>query len=130
MTPTPPRNLARPVRRALALLLLLGAWWLLPTTGYGQGAKKVKIPPDTPLGNVSCNIQVDSTVRIDFWIPFDGMVELFMYDHSKSFVGRNQYIKLKGENSIKLYGGGWLKPGQYFFTLVYKGREYNHSCSF
>ena len=62
-------------------------------------------------------------VKINFEIPFNGMVELRLYNNKGEKVYQNQYDKKFGENVIVLKASKFNPGETYAYTLNYKRDE-------
>lgn len=65
-------------------------------------------------------------MRIKYEIPFDGMVEIRLYNEQDELVWRSQYIQTIGENEIRLRANR-LPAGTYTYELSYKGNKTHNS---
>lgn len=67
------------------------------------------------------------TIKIDYTIPFEGYLEVYILNMKGKRLGTAAFIKPKGRHVARLSRKS-LRPGeQYIWLMVYKGGEYTGS---
>jgi hypothetical protein len=67
----------------------------------------------------------DSVVRVNYFVPFEGYIEMRLYDNMNRVVGRNHFINNVGEHETVVHRG-WMQAGKtYRLAFIYKGQMYD-----
>ncbi|MCE3007942.1 MAG: hypothetical protein LW884_06305 [Bacteroidetes bacterium] len=111
------------MKRLLILVLLvpgsLAALWAQPQQA-GQYRSRQKIKPAVLDLEIRGLQQAGKQARIDYTIPYDGLVEIRLYNERQKILWQAQFVQASGENTIPFHTKS-LKPGTYRVVLIYKG---------
>lgn len=97
---------------------LLAMGMLLSLTGYSQSRGWLNVNDPQFSGEF---------VTVDYHIPYDGMLEIRIFDGEGKLIYQNQKIDLAGDNQVRLKTTP-LEPGKaYILRLNYKKDEISKS---
>ena len=84
---------------------------------------------DTQLEGLGMDV-TPSGFKIDYKIPFNGVVVVKVYGPDSVLVWREQYPMLRGEHTIRARSRGGLARGIYRYELFYKGKAYRNTFDY
>jgi hypothetical protein len=67
----------------------------------------------------------DSVVRVKYYVPFEGYLEMRLYDHLNRIVGRNHFVDNVGEHETQVHRSRMHLGETYRIAFIYKGQLYD-----
>ncbi len=67
----------------------------------------------------------DSVVRVKYYVPFEGYIEVRLYDNQNRIVGRNHFVDNVGEHETQVHRSRMHLGETYRLAFIYKGQMYD-----